>query len=162
MILALILLCGAICLRVNSLIESRDLSLLIISILIGSFVIVFIEKITEVSVVGTTLKLERINEESEQLLEKLQIEQLKLRIELAFAPTNFFSGGDSVFTSREKLFEIAKEIKDTGLQGNPELKNKVLPLLINHAGFQLDHIQRYGAGMTPNPLMDIEDPLELL
>ncbi|HCV3139949.1 TPA: hypothetical protein OV568_002419 [Acinetobacter baumannii] len=161
-VVLLVFITGIICLRVNNLIDSRDFSLLFIAFLLGSFVIIFFEKISEVTLIGNTVKLQQINVKSEQLLEQLQVEHFKLRIESAFTPTNLFGDGDSVFTCRAKLFEVAKDIKDAGLISNTELRNKILPLLLNHAGYHLDHIQSYGSAINPNPLKGIEEPQELI
>lgn len=154
----LVFIAGIVCLRVNNLIDSRDFSLLLIAFLIGSFVIIFLEKISEVTLIGNTVKLQQINEKSEELLENLQIEHFKIRIDLAFSPSNFFNEGDSVYTCRARLFEVAKNIKDAGLEKNQELKNKILPLLINHTKFQLRDIHWYGNKLEVNPLESIEEP----
>lgn len=161
-VLFLIFIAGIICLRVNELIDSRDLTVLTTVFLVGSFIAIFFEKISEITLIGNTVKLQQINEKSEQLLEQLQVEHFKLRIESVFAANNFFGGGDSVFTCRAKLFEVAKDIKDAGLQANTELRDKILPLLINHASYHLNHIRGYGSTLNPNPLKDLEEPLELI
>ena len=160
--LFLIFIAGFVCLRVNGLIDSGDLSLLTTVFLVAAFVAIFFEKISEITLIGNTVKLQQINEKSEQLLEQLQVEHFKLRIESAFAATNFFDGGDSIFTCRVKLFEVAKDIKEAGLLTNSELKEKILPLLINHAGFHLAHIQGYGSKLNPNPLKGLVEPQELI
>lgn len=161
-IIFLIFIAGIVCLRFNELIDSRDLSLLTTVFLVAGFVAIFFEKISEITLIGNTVKLQQINEKSEQLLEQLRVEHFKLRIDSAFAPTNFFSGGDSVFTCRVKLFEIAKDIKEAELLTNPELKEKLLPLLTNHAVFHLDHIKTYGSELSPNPLEGLVDPQDLI
>lgn len=161
LIFALSFIGGIVYLRVNKIIESSDFTLLIISIMVGSFVIIFFEKISEISIVGNTVKLERINEKSEELLKQLRIEHLKLKIDSAFGATNFFGGGDSVSSCRAKLFEVANDIKEAGLLDNDELKNKILPLLISHAGFHLKLIQGYGFGLEENPLKSLSDPQEI-
>ncbi|MDC4505709.1 hypothetical protein OFN07_07025 [Acinetobacter baumannii] len=161
-VLFLIFIAGIICLRVNELIDSRDLTVLTTVFLVGSFIAIFFEKISEITLIGNTVKLQQINEKSEQLLEQLQVEHFKLRIESAFAANNLFGGGDSVFTCRAKLFEVAKDIKDAGLVSNTELRDKILPLLINHATYHLNHVQGYGSTLNPNPLKGIEEPHKLI
>ncbi|MCL6243806.1 hypothetical protein M5F04_04365 [Acinetobacter sp. ANC 7200] len=157
-LLALVFISGAICLRVNKHIESSDFSILVVSILVGTFVIIFFEKISEISIIGNTVKLEQINEKSEELLKQLRIEHFKLRIDSAFSPTNFFSSGDSVSTCRAKLYEVAKDIKEAGLLDNDELKNKIQPLLIDHTGYHLKFIRDFGSSVENNPLIELIDP----
>ncbi|BFM78866.1 hypothetical protein VXG46_001311 [Acinetobacter baumannii] len=159
-VLFLIFIAGIICLRVNELIDSRDLTVLTTVFLVGSFIAIFFEKISEITLIGNSVKLQQINEKSEQLLEQLQVEHFKLRIESAFAADNLF-GGDSVFTCRAKLFEVAKDIKDAELVENEELRNKILPLLKLHTGKHLELVQRYGANLEANPLVSVDDPEEM-
>jgi len=160
--LFLIFIAGFVCLRVNGLIDSGDLSLLTTVFLVAAFVAIFFEKISEITLIGNTVKLQQINEKSEQLLEQLQVEHFKLRIDMVFASSNFFGDGDSIYTAKIKLYEVAKDIKEAKLHKNEELKNKILPLLINHAGFHLNHIQSYGSKLNPNPLKGIEVPQALI
>jgi len=157
-LLALVFIGGAICLRVNKHIESSDFSILVVSILVGTFVVIFFEKISEISIIGNTVKLEQINEKSEELLKQLRIEHFKLRIDSAFSLTNFFGDGDSVSTCRAKLYEVAKDIKEAGLLDNDELKNKIKPLLIDHAGYHLKLIRDLGSSVENNPLIGLIDP----
>lgn len=160
LILASVIIGGITYLRFERLIESQDYSFLIISILIGSFLIIFLEKISEVSIIGNTVKLQQINDKSEELLKQLRLEHFKLRIESAFGANNFFGGGDSVITCRAKLYQVAKDIKDAELVENEELRNKILPLLKLHAGKHLELVQRYGANLEANPLVS-DDPEEM-
>lgn len=158
---ALIFIVGITYLLVNKIIEPGDFTLLMISIFIGSFVIVYFEKISEITIVGNTVKLQQINEKSEELLNKLRIEHLKLKIDSVFGLSNFFGGGDSVRSCRAKLFDAANDIKNFKLLDNEELKSSIMPLLTNHSNYQLELIRSFGRGLDSNPLEILVDPEEI-
>lgn len=157
-----IFIAGIVCLRVNNLIDSRDFSLLLIALLIGSFVVIFLEKISEVTLIGNTVKLQQINEKSEELLEKLQIENFKVRLgQISSGDGLFGDGRDIQYEFKSKLYELVADIKKADLQDNEELKNKFLPMLTSHIDLQLKTIQKFGCFLDPNPLVGIEDPEDL-
>ncbi len=149
-------------LKIDHLIESNDFSVLIAAVMVGSIVIVFFENISEISIIGTSVKLQQVNKDSQQLLEKLQIENFKVRLaQIGSSDGLFGDGRDTQYEFKSKLYELVADIKKADLQDNEDLKNKFLPMLTSHIDLQLKTIQQFGRFLDPNPLVGIEDPKDL-
>ncbi|ENU4159238.1 Uncharacterised protein [Acinetobacter baumannii] len=161
-LVAIILCIVIVLLKIEHLIESNDFSVLIAAVMIGSIVIVYFENITEISIIGTSVKLQQVNKDSEELLKKLQIENFKVRLgQISSGDGLFGDGRDTQYEFRSELYELVTEIKKADLQDNEDLKNKFLPILTLHIDLQLKTIQQFGCFIDPNPLVGIEDPEDL-
>lgn len=141
-------------------IDSQNFITLIIGSTVLVFLLIFIDRIVEVSLGGTVIKLERLNDKSEKLLEELQVEHFKMRIDLAFTSTGFWGGeGSSIYRSKIKFYEVLKDIKSEGMLNHPKLRDTIEMQLSKTLQQQLEDVQLICSKFSPNPLNGIVDPL---
>lgn len=141
-------------------IDSQNFITLIIGSTVLVFLLIFIDRIAEVSLGGTVIKLERLNDESEKLLEELRVEHFKMRIDLAFTSTGFWGGeGSSVYSSKIKFYEVLRDIRNHGMLNHPKLRDRIETQLNKSLQQQLEDVQLIGSKITPNPLIGVIDPL---
>lgn len=149
------------CLLLNEYIEPQNFVTLVLGGAIFVFMFLFIDRISEVSLGGTIFRLKELNNKSEKLLEALQIEYFKMRLELAFTATGFWDDGSNVFESRIKFYSVICDIRSEGLLNHPELNQKIRTQLNKTLQHQLEHIRTFGNIDSDNPFIGVYEPLAL-
>lgn len=143
-------------------IKGPEFVALVIASMLSCLIVNFINDIQEVSIGGNILRLKDINNRSETLLKNMQVEYYKMRLDMAFAPTGFWdAGGNSVYESRSKFYEVIQEIKNEGLLNNSILSQKIEMQLAKTLQHQLEDIHRIGNVLDVNPFSGKHDPLEI-